>query len=100
MPSKTSVAFILACMVSMGAAGAAHSEPQIFDLNKWRGFYTGSIFNEKVRQSWFNRQVAQTYSQNNRFGSRCVTNRGWCPIQPQPVGSPCYCGELKGSTQQ
>jgi hypothetical protein len=34
------------------------------------------------------------------YGERCVTKIGWCPIPPQPVGAPCMCGEVEGTTLQ
>lgn len=34
------------------------------------------------------------------LGQRCVTRIGTCAIEPQPVGSPCSCGAVKGVTSQ
>lgn len=34
------------------------------------------------------------------YGERCVTPRGSCTIHPQPVGSPCRCGNVDGKTLQ
>ena len=34
------------------------------------------------------------------YGERCVTKIGWCPIPAQPVGAPCRCGEVEGTTLQ
>jgi len=34
------------------------------------------------------------------YGERCVTRIGTCQILPQPVGSPCRCGDVTGTTLQ
>ena len=34
------------------------------------------------------------------YGERCVTEIGFCEILPQPVGSPCMCGDVTGITLQ
>ena len=31
----------------------------------------------------------EVLAQGPAFGARCVTDIGWCPISPQPVGAPC-----------
>jgi hypothetical protein len=30
------------------------------------------------------------------WGFRCQTQLGICPISPQPLGSPCWCGAAPG----
>ena len=44
--------------------------------------------------------VPNVLTQGPVFGARCVTNIGWCPISPQPVGAPCTCGNVNGITMQ
>ena len=34
------------------------------------------------------------------YGSRCAVSAGVCYINPQPIGSVCYCGQLQGTTIQ
>jgi hypothetical protein len=31
------------------------------------------------------------------FSPRCATPVGICFVQPQPIGSPCYCGQFQGT---
>ena len=34
------------------------------------------------------------------MGQRCVTRVGWCPVDPQPVGTECRCGNVEGTPLQ
>ena len=34
------------------------------------------------------------------FGNRCFVPNGWCWVNPAPVGTPCFCGQLQGSVGQ
>ena len=63
----------------------------------------GSVADGTVRErparaphSW----AAPLLVQATVYGERCVTKIGWCPIAPQPVGSPCKCGDVTGTTLQ
>lgn len=81
---------IAACGLSSAQAGGLTPSPAVagktysmtFKSNKARSF--GSIIK----------------TASPVYGERCVTKIGSCTILPQPVGSPCQCGKIKGTTLQ
>ena len=79
-----------AFLASVGAASAGSSSAfdaaRTLAVMKLNGFSHGGMLRATP--------VQQVY------GQRCVTQVGWCPINPQPVGSPCRCGDVTGTTLQ
>ena len=89
---RTVAVALLALAGSLSAAHAGGLDPQLSpSMSVWNSVLHAKGLTSRARPIFAAQQV---------YGQRCVTQVGWCPIDPQPVGSPCRCGDVEGTTLQ
>lgn len=85
----------LATAVLAGFVSAAHADTSFLKPD-----VTFSVWNTAMRANGASPLFGSVLQVQQAYGQRCVTSVGWCPIDPQPVGSPCRCGDVEGTTLQ
>ena len=92
---------VKAIVVILGVACAGTAQAEDFSISRFAqssSFFSFALKNAPRFAAPASRPVLNTQAQV--YGQRCVTPIGSCQIPQQPVGTPCACGSVQGTTYQ